>query len=80
MLPMFLYQTGNSVDFRPAKSARLLQGNRIQPEFCHLVLSPYVDVWRLVVIKGNKEKSVGAYSQNSGHFPVSPCWVSFTIT
>jgi hypothetical protein len=48
---MFLNNPAYRIQLRPAKSACLLKGDGVQPEFCHHVLSSHMDMGSFTAVK-----------------------------
>jgi len=55
------------IEFHPVESPCLLESNRIQPKFRHLILSSHMDMGRFATVKGNEEETVRAYPQGRRH-------------
>jgi len=64
---MLLNEPGNCIQLNPVEAPSTLQSNGFQPELCHHVFAPDMDVGRLVAIQGHEKETIGAYSENRRH-------------
>lgn len=55
---MLMHKLRDRVELRPVEASRPFDHNRIQPEFCDLVLASHMHMGRLTVVKGHKEKTI----------------------
>lgn len=69
---MLIYELNDDVEFCPVESSRPFQRNRVQPAFRNHIFASHMDMWRFTTVKGDKEKTIRTYSQNSRHlYPAS---------
>jgi hypothetical protein len=64
---MLLNEPFNAIQLQAAEAPGTLQGNGFQPDLCHHVLTPDVNVGRLAPIQGHEEEAIGTYPENGRH-------------
>src|SRR5260221_4145157 len=64
---MLVHDARDSVDLRPSETTATLQPDRIEPEFCDIIVAFHMDVRRLIAIARIEKEPVRANAQDSGH-------------
>ena len=69
---MLSHQSVNTPEFRPPKSAALLQTNRLKPELRQKSVPLYVNVRRLIPVAREEKEPVRTAPKNRRHKPTLP--------
>jgi hypothetical protein len=64
---MLLNESAYRIELRSVETSRLLESNRIEPNFCYHVFASHMNMRRFTAVEGNEKETVGTYPQYRRH-------------